>query len=101
MATPPPKQPRPVPVKVLNAQAAVTPWWWMAPSVAYYCAVAAFFPFKIVVYLAEVAIAGAIVAVFGTIGAWYMGYIPDQTVAAYANEIGTKILAIVQAAGVF
>jgi hypothetical protein len=38
-------------------------------------------------------------AVFGTVGLWYIGYIPDQTVAEVLGSVGQRLLGILEGTG--
>jgi len=79
--------------------AAGRPWWAEAPDVAAKCLSLAFAPVRYAALAAEAAVSLAFVAVFGTVGLWWTGYIPDEVVASYLGQVGDRALAILQASG--
>ena len=104
-ASRPPQQPQRRQVSVRpdldRVAAASRPWWAEAPDVAAKCLALAFAPVRYAALAAEAAVSLAFVAVFGAIGLWWTGYIPDAVVAHYLGQAGDRALAILQASGVF
>lgn len=75
------------------------PWWTQAPSVAMACFSVAMAPFRFLALAADTAVSLSFIAVFGAVGLWYTGYIPDQTVADILGNLGGRLLAILEGSG--
>jgi hypothetical protein len=56
-------------------------------------------PLKLNALAADTAVSLCFLAVFGSVGLWYAGYIPDQTVADILGSIGERLLAILEGTG--
>jgi hypothetical protein len=80
-------------------EAASAPWWTTAPSVAMNCVAVAVAPFNLLSRLASTAVDLCFLAVVGAIALWWTGYIPQETVVALLGEAGTRILGILEGAG--
>lgn len=78
----------------------VRPWWTEAPDVAAKCLTLAFAPVRYAALAAEFAVSLCFLSVFGAAGLWWLGYIPDETVAHYLGVVGDRGLRILQASGV-
>lgn len=77
------------------------PWWAEAPDVAWKCALVAVAPFRALAMALEMAVSAAFVAVFGAAALWWVGYIPDETVAAVLADVGGRVLAVLRETGAF
>jgi hypothetical protein len=75
------------------------PWWFSAPGVMLACANVVLAPVRLAVQVAEAAVALALLAALGVIGAWYLGYVADKDVVAALKPLGQRILAMAQSAG--
>jgi ABC-type multidrug transport system permease subunit len=80
-------------------ESAGVPWWFHSLAVFKTCAAVAVAPFRIAAGFAEAAVNVTFVVVFGSIGLWLAGYIPDAAVSALVNALGTRVLAILQGSG--
>lgn len=80
-------------------EATGSPWWANAPSVAMTCLTVAVAPFKLLALAADTAVSLCFLAVFGAVGLWYTGYIPDQTVADILGSVGERLLSILEGTG--
>jgi hypothetical protein len=80
-------------------EAAATPWWTQLPTVAMMCFTVSVAPFKLLALVADTAVSLCFLAIFGAVGLWYLGYIPDQTVANALGSVGTRLLAILEGTG--
>lgn len=80
-------------------EATGTPWWAHAPSVAMTCATVIAAPFRALALVADTAVSLCFLAVLGSVGLWYAGYIPDQTVAQILGSVGERLLAILEGTG--
>lgn len=76
------------------------PWWADAPDVAAKCLTLAFAPVRYAALVAEAIVSLVFVALFGVVGLWWAGYIPDAVVASYLGQLGDRALAILQASGI-
>lgn len=101
-AVPPARKQAGNPVGVLTnvTAAAAKPWWGETFGVAATCLIILVAPLKIATQIAEAAVALAFLTVFGAIGLWYVGYIPDEEVARVLGQLGDRGLAILQASGI-
>lgn len=82
-----------------RVEASGASWWAATPSVFAICASAAYFPFRALATIADLAVSLVFLSVVGTVAAWWLGYIPDATVARYAGALGARIISIAQHAG--
>ena len=82
-------------------EAAGIPWWAHAPSVAMTCFTVAVAPLKFLASAADFALSLAFLSIFAVIGLVYCKVIPDTAVAAVLNEVGTRILGILETSGLF
>lgn len=78
------------------AQESLQPWWFAVPAVLLACLRWAVMPIHVAVRAAEAAVAIAILAILGTVGAWWLGHVSDQQVVAALKPVGERILAMVQ-----
>lgn len=97
-----PRKPTANPVEALTntSAAAGRPWWAETFSVAVTCGRIMVAPLKIAASIADAAVACAFLGIFGLIGLWWMGYIPDEEVAKVLGQLGDRGLAIIQASGI-
>lgn len=79
--------------------AGARPWWFSAPGVMIACANVVLAPLRLAVQVAEAAVALALLAALGVVGAWYLGYVADKDVVAALKPLGQRILAMAQSAG--
>jgi hypothetical protein len=56
-------------------------------------------PFKALAIVADTAVSLCFLAVFGALGLWYTGYIPDEEVAQVLGAVGQRLLAILEGTG--
>ncbi|MBY3155524.1 hypothetical protein HFO56_24665 [Rhizobium laguerreae] len=80
-------------------EATGNPWWAQAPSVAMTCLTVTVIPLKLLALAADTAVSVCFLAVFGSVGLWYIGYIPDQTVAEVLGSVGQRLLGILEGTG--
>jgi hypothetical protein len=85
---------------LIDAGTAVSkPWWAESFSVAVFCFKALYLPIRLIGDIANTLVALAFVMVFGVVGLFVAGYIPDAVVVKYLGLLGDRILSIVQSSG--
>lgn len=82
-------------------ETAGTAWWANAPTIAMTCLSVSVAPFKLIAAAADFALSLAFLSIFAAIGLVYMQVIPDTAVAALLNEVGTRMLGILETSGLF
>ncbi len=55
------------------------------------------YAFRSVVYVAEAFITFLVCAIIVGIGAWYLGYIPDEVVLSHMMKVGGKLFSLYHA----
>lgn len=75
------------------------PWWSEALGVFVICCKAAYLPLRLIGEIANTLVALAFIGVFGIVGMFIAGYIPDAVVVKYLSMVGDRILSIVQSSG--
>jgi hypothetical protein len=74
-------------------------WWSKAPEIAMICIAGAIAPFRLLAWAADFAVSVAFLIMIGVIAAAIGGYIPDKVVAEALNVVGTRLLTILESAG--
>lgn len=82
-------------------EATGSPWWAQAPATAMMCLRIAVAPVKFLDAAADMAVKLSFLAVIGAITLWYLKVIPETVVSAALNDVGTRILGILEASGLF
>ena len=77
-------------------EAAGKVWWSDLPNVTMICLQIILIPFKTLSMAADFAVAMVFLAVILTVALWWNGYIPDQLVSDTMNELGTRVLSIIE-----
>lgn len=104
-AAPKPKKASgPVPVEVVEAPpramgASPAPWWFAAPGIAVQAFHAFFLPFKLVVWACEIVVSLTFTAMVGSIGLWWIGWIPDEAVRGAITGLADRLQGILKGAG--
>ena len=80
-------------------EAASLPWWSQALPVLVACVSFAVMPLKLAVLAAEAVVAFAFAGLAAAVAAWWLGYIPDATVAQQMGILGERLLRIVESSG--
>ncbi len=56
-------------------------------------------PFRALAMVLDIAVSACLLSVFAALGAWWVGWIPDERVAAVLAELGERVLAILGRSG--
>lgn len=85
--------------QLARVEAASTPWWAKAPSIAAGCVKLALFPVQIIAITANAIVSLVFVGIIGVGVLWWFGFISDAAVSGFLGKLGERTLGIVRSSG--